>query len=197
MRPYPSIPILPRRFRGAPVSPLVNPSHPLDRCAIALPELDAIRMRAGHDAHPLRLAVKARVFEKASHINRGIVRPHVEPHKAIGGMAQRGLEESSVLREKSDAPMPGSSGRISGSLVPRRAISRPIWRKGIRHARSSGAWSAGKFSSRRFKRRPSRKSFSRAGGRSVHFLRARPPRPVAPPPLPPPAECARPSACCR
>ena len=61
MRPYPSIPILPLRFRGAPVSPLVNPSHPLDRCAIALPELDAIVMRAGRDAHPLRLCESAGV----------------------------------------------------------------------------------------------------------------------------------------
>ena len=91
-------------------------------------------MSANHNAHAAGLAAEAAVFEEPPHVKGGVVRPNVERHQAVSRMTQRGIKEASVLCEQRDAAKLVKQGIMSGSLVPSRATSRPIFRKRIRHA---------------------------------------------------------------
>jgi hypothetical protein len=106
-----------------------SPFHSLKRATIALPEMNAVVVRANHGAHSFRLSRKARVAEQPAHVKRSVVRISIQPHEAIAGVAQGRTEEVLVLREECDATMPMQQRDDVRVLIPRWAMSCPIWRK--------------------------------------------------------------------
>ena len=102
----------------------------LERDAIALPEINAIVMRAGHDAHSFGLCVESRMFEKSSEEMRSVVGPHIQPHETISWVTQRSFEEIPVQSEERHAPMPVQQWHYVGILhaEPREILpNAPEW----------------------------------------------------------------------
>jgi len=78
----------------------------LERTPGPLPVVDSIVVRSDHEAHALGNGVEPLVFQKASQIPGCIVRPHVQPDKTVGRMAQCRVREVLVLGEKRDTANP-------------------------------------------------------------------------------------------
>lgn len=76
------------------------PLHSLEPQLPQLPELEPVVMNAHHRAQTPGLRVEAGMLEEASQEIRSVIGPHIEPHEAVGRMAQARFEEVPVKREE-------------------------------------------------------------------------------------------------
>lgn len=88
------------------MSPAHGPVDVLQRNPLALPEVDAIVVRAGHDAHTPGRGIETRVQQETAEIVSQIVSPHVQPYQAVSGVTELGEIKIFVLREESDVSLP-------------------------------------------------------------------------------------------
>src|SRR5256885_1368435 len=75
-------------------------------------------MSTNHQAHSFAHAAEPRVFEEPPHIKRSIVRPNVQPYKAVRRMTKRPIAKAAVLGEErypSELVQEGNDVRILGS----------------------------------------------------------------------------------
>ncbi len=63
-----------------------RPPHALERALVPLPEINALRMHARHDAHAPGGGVEVWMFQKTPREMRRVIRPHVQPRQTISRM---------------------------------------------------------------------------------------------------------------